>query len=280
VFALDARELRKALQFAKLAVATADARTYFNGVCIDLQPKRGELAHLVATDGHRLVAYPLRSIAMVAGEYDLNPSSSIIICRKALPALIKRLPRSGTVTVEAQTWVKMREVQYTYKCWWSLSIDGRFVNTVYGKFPDWSKIIPEIATHRGQPVGFTIDACPLRVAIKALLRRFQSERAAMSASDRKHHSMPLVRISASCAQPDQIAVGIEPATGEEFENWQPAGSFNGDASLSLRFNLKYLDSVTRHAKKRVRVLIDNEERPVIIEVDKHPALVLLMPLCP
>jgi DNA polymerase-3 subunit beta len=136
-----------------ICAAKHDVRYYLKGVCVDARAN-GDVV-LVATDGHRLLAYPVAvdSIeALAPGEY--------IIPREALEA-VKPAKAGRTVlpiTIEIDV-AHGRENKIT-------GATSTVTPLIDGKYPDWRRIVPastsgEIAQFNADYVSGFGDVCKL-----------------------------------------------------------------------------------------------------------------------
>jgi DNA polymerase-3 subunit beta len=150
-----------------ICAAKQDIRYYLKGVCVDARAN-GDVV-LVATDGHRLLAYPVavdNIEALAPGEY--------IIPRETLeavkPAKAGRttLPIHIDITTEPDQPDPER-VGVTIKGKTSITVTGAtsaVTAPIDGKFPDWRRIIPastsgEIAQFNADYVSGFGDVCKL-----------------------------------------------------------------------------------------------------------------------
>jgi len=121
---IDAGQLGKAIARVAPAMGVKDVRYYFNGACLEV---RGDIAHLIGTDGHRLHACRL-SVSST-----LTDDRAPIIPRDAVLELARLLPDQGEVTIslaERTVGVKLPSLVYTTR-------------VIEGRFPDWRRVIPK-----------------------------------------------------------------------------------------------------------------------------------------
>jgi DNA polymerase-3 subunit beta len=150
-----------------ICAAKQDIRYYLKGVCVDARAN-GDVV-LVATDGHRLLAYPVavdNIEALAPGEY--------IIPRETLEAV--KPAKAGRITlpihidiVTAPDTPDPERVGVTIKGKTSITVTGAtsaVTAPIDGKFPDWRRIVPastsgEIAQFNADYVSGFGDVCKL-----------------------------------------------------------------------------------------------------------------------
>ncbi len=152
-----------------ICAAKQDIRYYLKGVCVDARAD-GTLL-LVATDGHRLLAYPILGGAnsvegLAPGEY--------VIPREALEAV--KPAKVGRVTlpihidiVTAPDTPDPERVGVTIKGKTTITVTGAtsaVTAPIDGKYPDWRRIVPastsgEIAQFNADYVSGFGDVCKL-----------------------------------------------------------------------------------------------------------------------
>lgn len=139
-----------------ICAAKQDVRYYLKGVAIDARAN-GDVV-LVATDGHRLLAYPVAADAIEAlapGEY--------IIPREALEAV--KPCKAGRVTlpitieiVPAPDQPDPERAGVTIKGKTSITVTGAtsaVTAPVDGRFPDWRRVIPKSVSN--EPAQFQAE---------------------------------------------------------------------------------------------------------------------------
>ena len=150
-----------------ICAAKVDVRYYLKGVCVDARAD-GTVV-LVATDGHRLLAYPVaveNIEALAPGEY--------IIPRELLEA-VKPAKAGRTVlpihidTVTAPDTPDPERAGVTIKGRTSITITGATTAVgapIDGTFPDWRRVIPastsgEAAQYQPEYISGFGDICKL-----------------------------------------------------------------------------------------------------------------------
>jgi DNA polymerase-3 subunit beta len=150
-----------------ICAAKHDVRYYLKGISVDARAN-GDVV-LVATDGHRLLAYPVavdNIEALAPGEY--------IIPREALEAV--KPAKAGRVTLPIQIDIVTAPDQpdparagVTIKGKTSITVTGAtsaVTAPIDGEFPDWRRIVPastsgEIAQFNADYVSGFGDVCKL-----------------------------------------------------------------------------------------------------------------------
>jgi DNA polymerase-3 subunit beta len=139
-----------------ICAAKQDIRYYLKGISVDARAN-GDVV-LVATDGHRLLAYPVavdNIEALAPGEY--------VIPREALEA-VKPVKAGRTVLpiqidiVTAPDTPDPERVGVTIKGKTSITVTGAtsaVTAPIDGKFPDWRRIVP--ASTSGELAQFNAD---------------------------------------------------------------------------------------------------------------------------
>lgn len=124
-FQVSAQNLKHLLQMVHFAMAQQDIRYYLNGMLLVIQNKK---VRTVATDGHRLACCDDNA------EIDFDGSIEAILPRKTVQQLMKLLPDTDEkVLVEigkSQARFSFGDIEFLTKL-------------VEGKFPDYSRVIPQ-----------------------------------------------------------------------------------------------------------------------------------------
>ena len=197
-FALPQKALRRLLGLVQYAMAQQDIRYYLNGLLMVVEDKN---LKLVATDGHRL-AYA--SMALAAS----LPRQEVIVPRKTVLELSKLLADS-----EAEVRVELSSTQATF-AFGTVELVSKLVD---GKFPDYTRVIPE-----GHKNRLSIDREVLR---QALLR-------AAILSNEKFRGVRWVLTDGS------LKIVSSNTEQEEAEETLDI-AYSGDA-LDIGFNVNYL----------------------------------------
>ena len=150
-----------------ICAAKVDVRYYLKGVCVDAR-SNGDVV-LVATDGHRMLAYPVavdNIEALAPGEY--------IIPREALEA-VKPAKAGRTVMpiqldiVTAPDTRHPEDAEVIIKGKTSITVTGAtsaVTAPIDGKYPDWRRVVPastsgELAQYQSEYVAGFGDICKL-----------------------------------------------------------------------------------------------------------------------
>ena len=139
-----------------ICTAKQDIRYYLNGVSVDARAN-GDVV-LVATDGHRLLAYPVavdNIEALAPGEY-IIPRETLEAVKPAKAGRIT-LPIHIDITTAPDTPDPER-VGVTIKGKTSITVTGAtsaVTAPIDGKFPDWRRIVP--ASTSGELAQFNAD---------------------------------------------------------------------------------------------------------------------------
>lgn len=125
-----------------ICAAKQDIRYYLKGVCVDARAN-GDVV-LVATDGHRLLAYPVAADAIEAlapGEY--------ILPREALEAV--KPCKAGRVTLPITIEIDVaRRLENKIT-----GATSAITPLIDGRFPDWRRVIPKSVSN--EPAQFQAD---------------------------------------------------------------------------------------------------------------------------
>jgi DNA polymerase-3 subunit beta len=147
-----------------ICAAKQDIRYYLKGISVDARAN-GDVV-LVATDGHRLLAYPVavdNIEALAPGEY--------VIPREALEAV--KPAKAGRITlpihIDIVTAPDPERVGVTIKGKTTITVTGAtsaVTAPIDGKFPDWRRIVPastsgELAQFNADHVSGFGDVCKL-----------------------------------------------------------------------------------------------------------------------
>jgi len=128
-FSLAQQTLKQLLDRTAFAMAHQDVRYYLNGLLLELD---GSRIRAVATDGHRLALFDTETAL------ELENPLQIIVPRKGVQELIRLLEESEEEAVvrisSNHIQIRLNGLQFTSKL-----IDG--------KFPDYSRVIPEVGKH-------------------------------------------------------------------------------------------------------------------------------------
>lgn len=131
-FRISQKELRALLDKTSFAMAQQDVRYYLNGLLLEID---GENLRSVATDGHRL------ALCEVALSTNTDEIRQVIVPRKGILELV-RLLQDEDDEVAVKISSNHIRIAWSELCFTSKLIDG--------KFPDYSRVIPE---ESNSPIG-------------------------------------------------------------------------------------------------------------------------------
>lgn len=223
-------------------ISTEETRYYLNGVCFS-RGADGE-GLLVATDGHRLIAY----------EYAHDIEADLILPRMALPALFAQGQPEAILAGE-------KHMQFL------IPGGGRVRSKLIdGDYPDWRRVVPEAS-----PDTMRLTFNPLEMG--TVLNRIEK------LIGRKNGSG--VTISANAAG-DVLVVTAAGMDMEECAERLETGSATGWPGASERrcFNSRYLREICRlHCQAdQISIIAADGSSPARIVPEKTRALSVLMPM--
>ena len=128
-FTLPQKTLKQLLDRTAFAMAHQDVRYYLNGLLLELNDGK---IRAVATDGHRLALFDIEHAL------NLDTPIQIIVPRKGVQELIRLLEDSEE---EAAIRISSNHIQIRLN---SLQFTSKLID---GKFPDYSRVIPEVGKH-------------------------------------------------------------------------------------------------------------------------------------
>ena len=128
-FTLPQKTLKQLLDRTAFAMAHQDVRYYLNGLLLELNDGK---IRAVATDGHRLALFDIEHALK------LDTPIQIIVPRKGVQELIRLLEDSEE---EAAIRISSNHIQIRLN---SLQFTSKLID---GKFPDYSRVIPEVGKH-------------------------------------------------------------------------------------------------------------------------------------
>lgn len=238
-FSLPQKALKQLLDRTAFAMAHQDVRYYLNGLLLELD---GKTIRAVATDGHRLALFDAQQ------PLSLDEPVQIIVPRKGVQELIRLLDDSdeeASVCISANhIRIRLNGLQFTSKL-----IDG--------KFPDYSRVIPEIGKH------------PLEADREALR---QSLTRVSILSNEKYRGVRLLldqdRLRAIAHNPEQ----------EEAE--EELGVSYGGPDLEIGFNVSYLlDALNILRTDKVHITInDPNSSCLLLPEDGTDCKYVVMPM--
>lgn len=128
-FSLAQQTLKQLLDRTAFAMAHQDVRYYLNGLLLELGPDN---IRAVATDGHRLALFDTETAL------EMESPLQIIVPRKGVQELIRLLEESEE---EAAIRISSNHIQISLN---GLQFTSKLID---GKFPDYSRVIPEVGNH-------------------------------------------------------------------------------------------------------------------------------------
>jgi DNA polymerase III subunit beta len=228
---ISQKELRSLLLLVQYAMAQQDIRYYLNGMLLVIDD---ETLKAVATDGHRL-AY-----ATLALEKKTSVHQEIILPRKAIQEIVKLLEEA-----ENKVGLNISPTQARF-CFGTVDLITKVVD---GKFPDYTRVIPENHTKE-----LVLDREILQGAL---------QRVAILASEKFHGvrwnlSDGLLRISCINNQQEEATEEIDVL-------------YEGE-SLDMGFNVTYiLDVLNNLGSDKVVCSLGDASSSMLITIpnDKH-----------
>jgi len=241
-FSIPAGDLRALIDRTKFAMSTEETRYYLNGIYAHEADNEGvKVLRAVSTDGHRLARFEMPLPEGAAG------MPGVIIPRKAVGELRKLIEDAADVIEVSLSENKIR-FSFDHVVLTSKLIDGTF--------PDYQRVIPE-----GNDKIVEVDP---KIFTKAIDR-------VSTISDGKSRALKIAlngkQMTLSASSPESGS-----AT-EELE-------VNGDSTMEIGFNAKYLLDITSQIEgEGCRLTLADSASPTIIQDSSDPsALYVLMPL--
>ena len=210
-----AADFAQALTFVAKAVSTEETRYYLNGVCIDRDEKTGDIL-LVATDGHRLHAAPVRGIE--------EPAPTDPDCRPIVPLFtVNTLRRllAKEVDPHAPFALDLDDKRIRF----AADLPGMRVIVVSklidGTYPDWRKVVPPTKRRKRMVcdaarliAAASVLACGLRpnTACDAAVLERQAGRKTIALEHKRLAGESILRTTAPCAGGGirDVKIGLNP----------------------------------------------------------------------
>ncbi|MCK7611984.1 DNA polymerase III subunit beta [Roseibium sediminicola] len=232
---------RAALDACTGFISTEETRYHLNGVCFSKDPDGKSV--LVATDGHRLIAYDF------AHECEIN----LILPRATVLALL------GMVEPE-EVLFSDSNMEFRFP-------GGSYLRTklIDGTFPDWTRVVPAYPEDTRR-----ISFAPLEMK-KALdrMRRLTGQRnRGLSISASANGDLLVVTMNGMDGE--ECAERIESGSAE---HWQGAQAFYG-------FNSSYLSELCQlhRQAERISIVAPDAGSPAKVGPDETKATTVLMPM--
>lgn len=128
-FALPAEALRALIDKTRFAISSEETRYYLNGIYLHTVEAEGRpMLRAVATDGHRLAQAQIDQPVGAAG------MPAIIVPRKTVNETQKLLEEASS---EVSVQISETRINFAFK---SIVLTSKLID---GKFPDYSRVIPE-----------------------------------------------------------------------------------------------------------------------------------------
>ncbi len=241
-FSLPASDLRALIDRTKFAMSTEETRYYLNGIYVHEADNDGvKVLRAVSTDGHRLARFEMPLPEGAAG------MPAVIIPRKAIGEIRKLIEDAADLI---QITLSENKIRFAFD---HIVLTSKLID---GTFPDYQRVIPQ-----GNDKIVEIDP---KVFSRAIDR-------VSTISDGKSHALKitldgkLMTLSAS-----------SPEAGSATEELE----VNGDATMEIGFNAKYLLDITSQIEgEGCRLTLADSASPTIIQDNSDPSsLYVLMPL--
>jgi DNA polymerase-3 subunit beta len=239
---IPAADVRALIDRTKFAMSTEETRYYLNGIYIHAAQNEGvDVLRAVATDGHRLARFEMPLPEGASG------MEGIIIPRKAIGELRKLIDDAAdTINIK----LSENKIRFSFD---HIVLTSKLID---GTFPDYQRVIPE-----GNDKIVEIDPKLFTHAIDRVSTISDGKSRAVKVSLNGKN----MTISASSAESGSAT--------EELE-------VNGDTTLDIGFNAKYLLDITSQIEgEGCRMVLADASSPTIIQDNSDPsALYVLMPL--
>lgn len=233
---INAQEFNNALKLVRWAASTDESRPFINGVCIDIKEK----LNICATDGLRL--------ALTSLENKTDIHNTWIIGRKAVSDLTKLLEdATGTIKLNFGKNALIEFATNEARATWKSLL-------VAGKFPEYSKIIPQSSVAQ-----MGINAQDLISTLERVMITSNS-------------NQPIITftLGATCT------VYAENATSSGKD--ELVCSYSGP-DMKISFNARLLLEMVSHLPNKLILEINNPHSSVLIKSDQHKdALFILAPV--
>ncbi|MGH1404316.1 MAG: DNA polymerase III subunit beta [Alphaproteobacteria bacterium] len=241
-FSVPASDLRALIDRTKFAMSTEETRYYLNGIYVHAADNDGvNVLRAVSTDGHRLARFEM---PLPEGASDMP---SVIIPRKAVLEVRKLIEDAADLI---SITLSDNKIRFAFD---HIVVTSKLID---GTFPDYQRVIPQ-----GNDKIVEVDPSVFTRAIDRVSTISDGKsRALKIALDGKQ-----MTLSAS-----------SPEAGSATEEME----VNGDSSMEIGFNAKYLLDITSQIEgEGCRLTLADSASPTIIQDNSDPsALYVLMPL--
>tara|TARA_R110001592_G_scaffold3525_5_gene19797 strand:- start:2417 stop:3547 length:1131 start_codon:yes stop_codon:yes gene_type:complete len=241
-FSIPAADLRALIDRTKFAMSTEETRYYLNGIYVHEADNDGvKVLRAVSTDGHRLARFEMPLPEGAAG------MPGVIVPRKAVGELRKLIEDAADVI---QITLSENKIRFSFD---HVVLTSKLID---GTFPDYQRVIPQ-----GNDKIVEVDP---RVFTRAIDR-------VSTISDGKSRALKI-----SLAGKQMTLSASSPESGSATEEME----VNGDSTMEIGFNAKYLLDITSQIEgEGCRLTLADSASPTIIQDNSDPsALYVLMPL--
>ncbi len=241
-FSIPASDLRALIDRTKFAMSTEETRYYLNGIYVHEFDNDGvKVLRAVSTDGHRLARFEM---PLPEGASDMP---SVIIPRKAIGEVRKLIEDAADMI---QISLSENKIRFAFD---HIVLTSKLID---GTFPDYQRVIPQ-----GNDKIVEVDPKSFTRAIDRVSTISDGKSRALKVTLNGN----LMTLSAS-----------SPEAGSATEELE----INGDSSMEIGFNAKYLLDITSQIEgDGCRLTLADSASPTIIQDNSDPsALYVLMPL--
>ncbi len=241
-FSIPAADLRALIDRTKFAMSTEETRYYLNGIYVHEADNDGvKVLRAVSTDGHRLARFEMPLPEGAAG------MPGVIVPRKAVGELRKLIEDAADVI---QITLSENKIRFSFD---HVVLTSKLID---GTFPDYQRVIPQ-----GNDKIVEVDP---KVFTRAIDR-------VSTISDGKSRALKI-----ALAGKQMTLSASSPEAGSATEEME----VNGDSTMEIGFNAKYLLDITSQIEgEGCRLTLADSASPTIIQDNSDPsALYVLMPL--
>lgn len=232
-------ELDKAIKKVSYAVSRDEARYILTGVFLK---SFGDKLHAVATDGHRLALYEVKTEA---------EEFSAIIPRRSLSELKKLIRESEEISMAF----------YGNKIYFKVGDTLMWTSVIEGDYPDYAAVIPE-----DNPLKCVFAKEEMVNALKEVSVIYDKEeiRAVILNFTPGNLKLTAKKMDVDSGEEAEVNIPVE-YNGEEFE---------------ITFNINYLlEAISSYDADTVKMFMDQQITPVLITSDEEPELKnVIMPM--
>ncbi|MFP4386029.1 MAG: DNA polymerase III subunit beta, partial [Alphaproteobacteria bacterium] len=232
-FMIPAGDLRALIDRTKFAMSTEETRYYLNGIYLHEADNDGvKVLRAVSTDGHRLARFEMPLPEGASG------MPGVIIPRKAVGELRKLIEDAADVI---QISLSENKIRFSFD---HVILTSKLID---GQFPDYQRVIPQ-----GNDKIVEIDPKVFSSAIDRV----------STISDGKSRALKI-----SLQGKQMILSASSPDAGSATEELE----VNGDTSIEIGFNAKYLLDITSQIEgEGCRLVLADSAGPTIIQDNSDP----------